>query len=723
MADENIILMKRSYREAAEREDGYRLWLRYERVAEPLRSSYLGLVSAIRFPADGEVSAAAREELERGLEGLLGEEAFRFEARDGGNGAGASLIVGTLGSPALADVGIPADEADRVGDEGFIIGRRGAAARGGQRPLILAAKSEAGLLYGVFRLLAFMQAHRPIEDFELVSSPSIPLRMLDMWDNLDRTVERGYAGFSIWDWHRLPDLVSPRIADFGRANASVGINAVCPVNVNADALVLREDYLDKVAAIADQLRPYAIRVFLTARFSAPVELGALADADPLSPAVAAWWKERCERIYERIPDFGGFLVKANSEGQPGPQDYGRTHADGANLLAGAVAPYGGIVLWRAFVYGAEVSEDRAKQAYEEFMPLDGAFDDNVIVQVKNGPIDFQPREPIHPLFGAMRKTALALEVQATQEYLGCSTHLAYLGPLFEETLRTDTRQDGQGPTVAAAIDGRSRKSGAIAAVANVGDDRDWCGHPFAAANWFAFGRLAWDDGSDSQDIAREWTALTFTTGETDTEAIVGMMAASREAVVDYMTPLGLIHIMARDHHYGPGPWVEGGRPDWTSVYFHRADGEGLGFDRSATGSDAVSQYAPPLAAVYGERAACPEEFLLYFHHVGWDHLLGSGRTLWDELCLRYQRGVEAVRAMRKTWRSLEGRIDPFRFSRVAALLGVQEKEAVWWKDACLSYFATFSLRPFPAGVEKPEYDLERYRSVVSRYVPGLGRIR
>lgn len=716
--------MRLSYREAGEREDGYRLWLRYEPVEEDsLRSSYLDLASAIRFAAGGSVALAAREELERGLEGLLGEGSYRFIESSAEDGTGTSLVVGTLGSEVLPAGSVGKDETDRIGGEGFIIGRRGSADRGGRQPLVLAAKSEAGLLYGVFRLLAFMQAHRPIKEFELVTSPSVPLRMLDMWDNLDRTVERGYAGFSIWDWHRLPDLISPRIADFGRANASVGINAVCPVNVNADALVLREDYLDKVAAIADELRPYAIRIFLTARFSAPVELGGLSDADPLSPAVAAWWKERSERIYERIPDFGGFLVKANSEGQPGPQDYGRTHADGANLLARAVAPYGGLVLWRAFVYSAEVSEDRAKQAYEEFMPLDGAFDKNVIVQVKNGPIDFQPREPIHPLFGAMRKTALALEVQATQEYLGCSTHLAYLGPLFEEALKTDTRQDGQGPTVAAAIDGSVRAAGAIAAVANVGDDRDWCGHPFAAANWFAFGRLAWDHRSGSKEIAREWTRLTFTTEDADAEAIVGMMAASREAVVDYMTPLGLVHIMARDHHYGPGPWVEGGRPDWTSVYFHRADGAGLGFDRSRTGSDAVSQYAPPLGSLYGESATCPEEYLLYFHHVGWGHLLGSGRTLWDGLCLRYQRGVDAVRSIQKTWRSLENRIDPFRFSRVFALLDIQEKEAVWWKDACLSYFATFSRRPYPAGVEKPEYESEHYRSIVSRYVPGLGRIR
>lgn len=716
--------MRLSYREAAEREDGYRLWLRYEPVEEgSLRSSYLDLASAIRFADGGSVALAAREELERGLEGLLGEGSYRFIESSAEDGTGTSLVVGTFGSEVLPAGSVGKDETDRIGDEGFIIGRRGSADRGGRQPLVLAAKSEAGLLYGVFRLLAFMQAHRPIKEFELVTSPSVPLRMLDMWDNLDRTVERGYAGFSIWDWHRLPDLISPRIADFGRANASVGINAVCPVNVNADALVLREDYLDKVAAISDELRPYAIRIFLTARFSAPVELGGLSDADPLSPAVAAWWKERSERIYERIPDFGGFLVKANSEGQPGPQDYGRTHADGANLLARAVAPYGGVVLWRAFVYSAEVSEDRAKQAYEEFMPLDGAFDKNVIVQVKNGPIDFQPREPIHPLFGAMRKTALALEVQATQEYLGCSTHLAYLGPLFEEALKTDTRQDGQGPTVAAVIDGSVRAAGAIAAVANVGDDRDWCGHPFAAANWFAFGRLAWDHRSDSKEIAREWTRLTFTTEDADADAIVGMMAASREAVVDYMTPLGLVHIMARDHHYGPGPWVEGGRPDWTSVYFHRADGAGLGFDRSRTGSDAVSQYAPPLGSLYGESATCPEEYLLYFHHVGWGHLLGSGRTLWDELCLRYQRGVDAVRAIQKTWRSLENRIDPFRFSRVSALLDIQEKEAVWWKDACLSYFATFSRRPYPAGVEKPEYESEHYRSIVSRYVPGLGRIR
>jgi alpha-glucuronidase len=713
----SLMTKRLSYREAAEKEDGYRLWLRYERVEEgALREAYLDLARSIFFSSGGAVALATREELERGFDGLLGadERRFSFSERD------ASLLVGTLGSSAAIAELVDPEAAARLGDEGFILGQCG---KGGGSRIAVAAKGEAGLLYGVFRLLSLMQARRPIAEFEMVSAPSLPLRMLDMWDNLDRTVERGYAGFSIWDWHRLPDIRSPRCRDFARANASVGINAVCPVNVNADALVLAPDYLDKVAAIAAELRPYAIRVFLTARFSAPVELGGLADADPLSAAVAAWWKERVALIYERIPDFGGFLVKANSEGQPGPQDYGRTHADGANLLARALAPYGGKVLWRAFVYSAEVPEDRAKQAYDEFMPLDGAFDDNVIVQVKNGPIDFQPREPIHPLFGAMRKTPLCLELQATQEYLGCSTHLAYLGPLFSEALRTDTFRDGKGTTVAAVIDGRARKAGAVAAVANVGDDRDWCGHPFAAANWFSFGRLAWNCGADSSEIAGEWARLTFTADEGTTEAIVGMMAFSRAAVVDYMTPLGLVHIMARDHHYGPGPWVEGGRPDWTSVYFHRADAVGLGFDRSPSGSDAVSQYAGQLSALYGDPSACPEEYLLYFHHVKWDRRMASGRTLWDELCLRYQRGVDKVRGMERTWTTLADAIDPFRHARVAALLAVQAREAVWWKDSCLTYFQTFSRRPYPEGVEEPTHDLDYYRAIVSRYVPGLGRIR
>jgi alpha-glucuronidase len=469
------------------------------------------------------------------------------------------------------------------------------------------------------------------------------------------------------------------------------------------------------------LRPYGLRIYLTARFSAPIEIGGLKTADPLDPAVRAWWRERADAIYRRIPDFGGFLVKANSEGQPGPQDYGRSHADGANMLAEALAPHGGIVMWRAFVYSPKDGEDRAAQAFDEFVPLDGRFRDNVLVQVKNGPIDFQPREPFHPLFGAMPKTPLILEVQITKEYLGFATHLAYLAPMYEETLRADTYVKGKGSTVAKVIDGSLHgyaRTG-MAGVSNVGTDRNWTGSQFDQANWYAFGRLAWDPMLDSAAIAEEWVRMTFSNDPAFVAPVLSMMMGSRELVVDYMMPLGLHHLFARGHHYGPGPWVDDARrPDWNSVYYHRADAEGLGFDRTTTGSNAVSQYAPPLAKVLADRKRIPENLLLWFHHVPWDARMASGRTLWDELVVHYTRGVDGVSAMRKTWAGLEAYVDAERFAQVSTFLAIQEKEARWWRDACIAYFQTFAKRPIPAGFAPPELTLEEYKAIKHPYAPG-----
>ena len=457
--------------------------------------------------------------------------------------------------------------------------------------------------------------------------------MLNHWDNLDRTVERGYAGFSLWDWHKLPDYLDPRYTDYARANASLGINGTVLTNVNANATSLLPEYLAKAAALAAVFRPYGIRVYLTARFSAPVEIGGLKTADPLDPVVAGWWKRKADEIYALIPDFGGFLVKANSEGQPGPQDYGRTHADGANMLADALAPHGGVVLWRAFVYSNDVPEDRAKQAYGEFQPLDGRFRPNVLVQVKNGPIDFQPREPFHPLFGAMPKTPLMMELQITKEYLGFATHLAFLGPLFEEALRADTHAKGEGSTVAKVIDGslHGYATTGIAGVANVGTDRNWCGGVFACANWYAFGRLAWDHTLTSDRVADEWVRLTFGNDPALVAPVKEMMLGSREAVVDYMTPLGLVHLMAEGHHYGPGPWVSTARrADWNSVYYHRADANGIGFDRTASGSNAVAQYFPPwptpsLASTRCRRSTCSSS-TTWDGITGWPRAAPCGRS-------------------------------------------------------------------------------------------------
>ena len=677
-------------------EDGYRLWLRYDRIADDAqRTAYaaaLGhVVLATPAGADSPTIVAARDELMTGLSGLLG-----------------ITPVITLDRSASA----PA-----AGAEGYSLK---ATDQGDMRGITIAANHDVGVLYGAFALLRGIQTGRPVAGLSGTSAPRISRRILDHWDNLNGTIERGYAGFSLWNWFELPDYVSPRYRDYARAAASIGINGAALTNVNADALVLTEPWLRKVAALAGAFRPYGIRVYLTARFSAPVEIGGLKTADPLDPAVAKWWKDKGDEIYRIIPDFGGFLVKANSEGQPGPQDYGRTHADGANLLADAVAPHDGIVMWRAFVYDQHVPEDRIKQAYNDFHPLDGRFRPNVVIQIKNGPLDFQPREPFHPLFGAMPHTPLAAELQITQEYLGSGIHLAYLAPMWKECLDSDTYASGAGSTVARVVDGSldHHTLSVIAGVANTGTDRNWCGHPLDAANWYAFGRLAWDHTLGADRIADEWTRMTFGNDPQVVQPVVKMLLASREAVVNYMTPLGLHHLMATDHHYGPGPWVDNLRADWNPVFYHRANADGIGFDRTATGSNAVAQYAPPVAQRFNDLAACPENLLLWFHHVPWDQRLQSGRTLWDELCLHYQHGGDVVHGWQASWASLKGFIDDERFEHVQALLARQERDARWWRDACLLYFQTFSHRPLPAGVGLPERSLADYESIQLHYVPG-----
>jgi alpha-glucuronidase len=680
-------------------EDGYRLWLRYDPITDAAqRPGYASALAEIVFVTPSAhlspTLAAAQYELATGIRGLLGVEP-QIRVASG-------------------------DRDTALGEEGY---RISLADRRGRPSVTILANRDIGVLYGAFALLRHVQSGEPIERLSLTSAPRIQRRILNHWDNLNRTVERGYAGFSLWEWHVLPDVISPRYRDYARANASIGINGTVLTNVNANALILSPDWLVKVAALADVFRPYGIRVYLTARFSAPVEIGGLRTADPLEPAVAEWWRAKADEIYRVIPDFGGFLVKANSEGQPGPQDYGRTHADGANMLADAVAPHGGLVMWRAFVYSHEAPDDRAKQAYNEFKPLDGKFRPNVLVQIKNGPIDFMPREPFSPLFGAMPQTALALELQITQEYLGQGTNLAFLGPLFEETLRSDTFRPGAGATVARVIDGSldGHPVSAIAGVANIGNDRNWTGHPLHQASWYAFGRLAWDHTLTSATIADEWIRLTFDHDEQVLPVLKPMLLESREAVVNYEMPLGLHHLMAEGHHYGPGPWVDmkaAGRPDWTSVYYHRASKTGIGFDRTPTGSNALEQYAEPVQQSWGDPRTCPEELLLWFHHLPWDWRMHSGRTLWDELCLRYQLGVDTVRQWRTAWPTLKEVIDQERFEHVAALLEIQEDHAVWWRDACLQYFRSFSERPLPSGVEPPAKTLADYQAIELRYLPG-----
>jgi len=775
-------------------EDGYRLWLRYDRIDDPaLLTQYRSSVTAMVFPAPSPTLLVARNELLDDLGSMLDKKLpIRTTPSDN------CILAGTpSSSPVIAQ--LLSSKYPGLAGDGYVLHSQLVE---GKHLIIIAAHSDIGVLYGVFAFLRLLQTHQPIQNISLSSSPLVQRRILDHWDNLTRTVERGYAGASIWNWHLLPDYIDQRYIDYARANASIGINGTVLTNVNANSLVLTPLYLQKVRALADVFRPYGIRVYLTAKFSAPVDIGGLKTADPLDPAVQKWWKDKCDEIYSLIPDFGGFLVKANSEGQPGPQTYGRTHTDGANMFADALAPHGGIVMWRAFVYdvrpqrknehfddnpahaeghkaatadagtsktpvvdsgahnipvsrpspGEISAPDRFKQAYAEFTPFDGKFRPNVLIQVKNGPIDFQPREPFSPLFGAMSKTPLMMEFQITQEYLGQGTHLVYEAPLFKEVLDADTYANGKGSTVAKIIDGSAFHPGqgspfttptlqpgispggqttvdqlaaapltGMAGVSNIGNERNWTNHPFGQANWYAFGRLAWDHTLSARQIADEWVKQTFSNNTTVVSAIEKMMMASREAVVNYMTPLGLHHIMSSSGHYGPGPWLNNApRADWNPVYYHRADAYGIGFDRTATGSNALTQYQPQVRQQWLDSNTCDEKFLLWFHHVSWSHKMKDGHTFWDELCNRYQSGVDTVKWMQRQWKSLAGLIDKERFTQVSMLLNIQEKEAEWWRNACLLYFQTFSRMPIPPGVGHADQTLEYYKSLRFPYAPGTG---
>ena len=708
------ILLMASIR-TAQADDGYRLWLKHERITD---RSYLKECSRmfenVMITGESAVLRTAHDEFIAAFGSMTGLEVTGVVVPEGRG----TLIAGTFGSSPLLASLLSDIQPGTTGEEGYII----RTLKQGRRNItVVASEGERGVLYGICHLLRIIQTESPLGNLSITEKPATKLRLLNHWDNLDGTVERGYAGASIWNWHLLPDYNHPRYRDYARANASIGINGTVITNVNANALVLTHQYLLKLAALADVMRPYGIRVYLTARFSAPRETGGLSTSDPLDPEVIRWWKDKAAEIWALIPDFGGFLVKANSEGQPGPQNYGRSHADGANMLADAVAPFGGVIMWRAFVYDNNVPVDRAKQAYNEFVPLDGTFRENVLVQVKNGPIDFQPREPFHPLFGAMPETPLMPEFQITQEYLGCATNLVFLAPLFSETLGSDTYASGPGSYVSRVIDGtlHGHTLTGMAGVANIGSERNWTGHLFGQANWYAFGRLAWNPDLSPEQIAREWIRLTISHDRAIEEGIAGMMLTSRQTAVNYMTPLGLHHIMAEGHHWGPGPWVDRGRPDWTSVYYHRADTFGIGFDRTKNGSGAVNQYFPPLDSVFNDPQSCPENMLLWFHHLPWYHVMKSGRTLWDEMCLRYQEGVDSAEGYLAYWESLEGRIDSEQYDHVRQMLTIQAKEARWWKDACLTYFRTFSGMPFPEGVEPPLHDLEYYRGLKFFYVPGI----
>ena len=530
----------------------------------------------------------------------------------------------------------------------------------------ITARNEAGLLYGAYALLRGENGE---------SHPAFPLRLLNHWDNLDGSIERGYAGESIFEWFHLDEQL---IRDYARANASLGINGSVLNNVNASPNMLTTRYLKEVKKIADILRPYHIKVYLSINFATPMALKETKTADPLDKSVARWWKKKAKEIYKLIPDFGGFLVKANSEGQPGPGDFGRTHADGANMLADAVKPYGGIIMWRCFVYGANhKGEDRVKQAVSEFKPLDGQFRDNVILQTKNGPLDFQPREPYSPIFDQIKQTPNMVELQITQEYLGQSRHLVYLAPMWKEFFSFVSPKQLKG----------------IAGVANIGKDRNWCGHHFSQANWYAFGRLAWNPDLSSEAIAKEWIQQTFTPDAKFVKAVTKIMQQSREACVNYMMPLGLHHIFKFDHHYGPEPdgFIASYPLEWCPVYYHKANKDSIGFDRSSTGTDAVSQYRPEMARLYDNIGTCPENLLLWFHRVPWTYRMKDGSTLWESLQYHYNLGVITVETHHNLWHNkLRHYVDEQRWREVDERLADQLQNAREWRDVCLGYFRQFA---------------------------------
>ena len=566
----------------------------------------------------------------------------------------------------------------------------------------ITASNPIGLLYGAYELIRLQNTDayntgsgnqqnfsKAIDETE---KPQVGLRILNHWDNLDGSIERGYAGKSIFKWEEIKlgkkgkggsisKILHDRLITYARANASLGINGSVLNNVNASPKMMTAEYINKVKVIANILRPYGIRVYLSINFASPMALGYTKTADPLDKKVQQWWQKKAKEIYAAIPDFGGFLVKANSEGQPGPGDYHRTHAEGANMLADAVKPYGGIIMWRSFVYGANhKGEDRVKQAVSEFKGMDGKFRDNVILQSKNGPLDFQPREPYAPIFDNIKQTPQIAELQITQEYLGQSKHLTYLAPMWKEFF------DFVNPNKLVGISG----------VANIGDDANWCGHPFSQANWYAFGRLAWNPSLSAEEIAHEWLVQTYENqDEKFTKPVEMMMMTSREACVNYMMPLGLHHIFKFDHHYGPEPdgFIASYPLEWCPVYYHKADAKGIGFDRSSKGTDAVGQYPEPYRSQYDNIQTCPEEYLLWFHHVPWDYRMKSGSTLWQELCMKYNMGVAMVEVYRDYWHTSAKQYmksHEQEWQHTDSLLNVQLENAKEWRETCLKYFQTFS---------------------------------
>jgi len=657
-------------------------WLQYDLLPKELRDDYRPLLKGIYVSAKSSILINAGDEVKSAIEKMTRSNLVLSDSV----GMDGQLVLGPWQS--LKNQ-LPKELIQKAGGlkkDGFLIK---SITIDGKKVTVITSGEERGVLYGAFRFLRLLQTKKPINSLDLADEPRIDLRLLNHWDNLDGSIERGYAGKSLWKWEGLPNQLSPRYRDYARYCASVGINGAVLNNVNAGSKILLKEYLLKVKALADLFRTWGLKTYVSVNFAAPLDssnenkrwrgIGGLSTADPLDRNVQNWWRAKVKEIYDLIPDFGGFLVKADAEGQPGPNRYNRTAAEGANMLADVLNPYGGTLIWRAFVY--QLKDDRAAESYDYFKPMDGLFKENVLLQVKNGPIDFQPREPFHPLFGAMPHTSLAMEFQITKEYLGQSTTLTYLAPMWTEVLSSDTYAKGAGSIVAKVIDGtlHNYTKTCIAGVSNVGDDDNWCGNDFNQANWYAFGRLSWNHRLSAEQIAEEWIKMTFSCDDSTTTTIKNLMLGSYEACVSYSDPLGLNHMMEKGPHYKPNPQAR--------YYYHRADPGGIGFDRTVNGSGCVNQYFPEVRDTFNSINTIPLNFLLWFHHVPWDYRLKTNRTLWEELNVRYNSGVEYVDHMYDVWKSLKGKVDDNRYESVLGKLKVEREYSRLWRDTCLSYFS------------------------------------
>jgi alpha-glucuronidase len=672
MTEDSSQLSKKSYQQ----------WLQYDLLPKEFRDNYRPLLKGLYVSGRSPILINAKDEVKSAIEKMTRSNLVLSDSV----GMDGQLVLGPWQSLKNHLPKELIQKAAELKKDGFLIR---SVMIDGKKVTVITSGGETGVLYGAFCFLRLLQTKKPINSLNLSEEPRIGLRLLNHWDNLDGSIERGYAGKSLWKWEELPNQLSPRYRDYARYCASVGLNGTVLNNVNAGSNILLKEYLLKVKALADLFRTWGLKTYVSVNFAAPLDtsnenrrwrgIGGLSTADPLDQSVQNWWRAKAKEIYDLMPDFGGFLVKADAEGQPGPNHYNRTAVEGANMLADVLNPHGGTLIWRAFVY--QLKDDRASESYDYFKPMDGLFKENVLLQVKNGPIDFQPREPFHPLFGAMPHTSLAMEFQITKEYLGQSATLTYLAPMWTEVLGSDTYAKGAGSIVAKVIDGtlHNYTKTCIAGVSNVGDNENWCGNDFNQANWYAFGRLSWNHRLSAEQIAEEWITMTFNCDDSTTTSIKNIMLGSYEACVSYSDPLGLNHMMEKGPHYKPNPQAR--------YYYHRADSGGIGFDRTVNGSGCVNQYFPEVRDTFNRIDTIPLKFLLWFHHVPWGYKLKANRTLWEELNVRYNSGVEYVDHMYHVWKNLKGKVDENRYASVLGRLKMEKEYSRLWRDTCLSYFS------------------------------------